>query len=99
MKTPTTTELWECYQELGSLHDVCKRYGLVSRGSLSERLRRAGHTLHTVGANKHTRALSVQEVRSLVRRTGSYAAAAQQIGSTPDAIRMRLARADRGAKA
>lgn len=99
MKATTTTQLWASYQELGSLRAVCKRHGLISVGSVCMRLRKAGYTLRPRGANGSGRRVSTEDLRAIKERAGSYAAAAEQIGSTPDAVRMRLARANRGAKA
>jgi hypothetical protein len=93
MSAATTEELWASYEELGTLRAVCERHGLVSRGALSERLHRAGHTLHRAGANRRSRRYSIEQLDRLVEMNGSYAATARIIGSTPDAVRMRITRA------
>lgn len=89
----STARLWESYQELGTLRAVCRKHKLVSAGSVATRLRQAGYVLHARGINGSSRRIALSDLRALVARTGSYAAAAEEIGSTYDAVRMRIARA------
>lgn len=95
----SAAQLWASYQELGSLRAVCRRHKLVSAGSVGVRLRQAGYILHRPGANLSTRRVPLADLRALVEHTGSYAAAAREIGSTPDAVRMRVQRAERARQA
>ena len=94
----TPEQLWKSYQELGTLQAVCRRHGYSSAsvGIVSESLRAAGYQLHPQGASRATREYPIEDLQKLYARLGSYRKVAQQIGSTYDAVRMRLARANQG---
>jgi hypothetical protein len=93
----TTEELWSSYQELGNLRAVARRHGYsqASFGSIATRLHNAGYSLHEQSTTKATRRIPVDELRDIYLRTGSYVEVARHIGSTPDAVRMRITRAER----
>jgi hypothetical protein len=93
--TTTTEQLWSSYQELGTLRAVADRHGYVSVGAVWRRLHLAGHQMFQQRATRSTRRYPIEDVQALYFRLGSYRAVAKQVGSTPDAVRMRLARAVR----
>lgn len=93
--TTTTDQLWQSYQALGSLRAVADRHRFVSVGAVWKRLTDAGHTLNPPGIQGSSRRISDDDLQVMYFRLGSYGAVAEEIGSTYNAVRMRLMRASR----
>jgi hypothetical protein len=92
MRRVTTEQLWSSYQELGTLRKVAERHGFASPAAVWERLNAAGYTVRPRGRSEAAQELTVESLASLARAIG-LKTAAYQIGSTYDAVRLRLSRA------
>ncbi len=93
-KKATDAQLRQSYADLGTIYAVAKRHGYASAGMVASRLRQMGVARHRPGLSLDARNLhSLDEALAVYREAGSYAKAAPLLGTTPDALRVRLSRA------